>query len=398
MRLSILLLLPLILAAAEPDFPLTADSQPQPGVAKGELIKETYRAKADSVFPGTVREYQLYLPHGFDKTKPAPFMVFQDGVIYQAPVVFDNLIRKQDIPPLVGVFIRPGVVPAANDHALPRFNRSYEYDSVTSTYSRFLIEEFLPALEAKHGLKLSTDPNDAAIAGNSSGGICAFMAAWHRPDRFRRVFTGVGTYVGIHGAEQLPVFVRKMEPKPLRVFLQSGTGDNNLYCGDWWMANQMMERSLTWAGYDVNHAWGEGGHNQKHASQVFPDAMRWLWRDWKKDKVVKANPTGESKWKGYEVVERNEPWTALHGSNLQSSFIKSAADGTVFALGMMNAVTSWAELKPDGSIVQRDPVEKMACSFAIGPNGQPVLCTLSPKSGGETDGWNAAIEDISLAS
>jgi hypothetical protein len=132
------------------------------------------------------------------------------------------------------------------------------------------------------------------------------MVAWHRPDRFRRVFTGVGTYVGIHGADQLPVWVRKFEPKPIRVFLQSGTGDNNLYCGDWWMANQMMERSLSWAGYEVKHAWGEGGHNQKHASQVFPEAMRWLWREWKTEIEVRANVKGESKWKGYEVVGEGE--------------------------------------------------------------------------------------------
>ena len=116
------------------------------------------------------------------------------------------------------------------------------------------------------------------------------MVAWHRPDQFRRVFTGVGTYVGIHGADQLPVLVRKYEPKPLRVYLQSGENDNNLYCGDWWMANQMMERSLTWAGYDVNHAWGEGGHNSKHATQIFPDVLRWLWRDWPKETLFPLNP------------------------------------------------------------------------------------------------------------
>ena len=306
---TFLLLAPFLLAA-EPDFPLTADSQPQPNVPKGTLLKDSYTAKESSVFPGTERDYQIYLPAGFDKTKPAAFMVFQDGVIYQAPVVFDNLIAKKQISPLVGIFIKPGVVPAANDNALPRFNRSYECDSVTDTYSQFLLNEFLPAIEAKHALKLSTDPNHAAISGNSRGGICAFMAAWHRPDRFRRVFTGVGTYVGIHGADQLPVLVRKFEPKPLRVFLQSGTGDNNLYCGDWWMANQMMERSLTWAGYDVNHAWGVGGHNAKHATQIFPDVMRWLWRDWQTNIEIKANPKGESKWKGYEVVGDGK-WESL---------------------------------------------------------------------------------------
>ena len=320
--------------AQEPEFPLTEDSKVQEGVAKGTMVKGEYVAREGSVFPGTVREYQLYLPAGFDKAKPAAFMVFQDGVIYQAPVVFDNLIAKGDMPPMVGVFIKPGVVPAANENALPRFNRSFEYDSVTPLYSRVLIEEFLPAVEREHGIAFSTNPNEAAITGNSSGGICAFMVAWHRPDRFRRVFTGVGTYVGIHGADQLPVWVRKFEPKPIRVFLQSGTGDNNLYCGDWWMANQMMERSLSWAGYEVNHVWGEGGHNQKHASQVFPEAMRWLWREWKTEMEVKANVKGESKWKGYEVVGEGEWEFVLRrepSTNAELKFLTSSIDGTVWS-------------------------------------------------------------------
>jgi|GEM_PF-2083496 len=93
-----LLLVSRIALTAEPEFPLTADSQSQANVPKGTLLKDSYTAKDGSVFPGTEREYQIYLPAGFDQTKPAAFMVFQDGVIYQAPV-FDNLIAKQDIPP-----------------------------------------------------------------------------------------------------------------------------------------------------------------------------------------------------------------------------------------------------------------------------------------------------------
>ncbi|MEZ0276706.1 MAG: alpha/beta hydrolase-fold protein [Roseimicrobium sp.] len=339
--LVLLLLLPPGVEAAEPEFPLTADSQPQPDVPKGELIKDSYTSTR-GIFPGTQREYQIYLPQGLDRTKPAAFMVFQDGVIYQAPVVFDNLIAKKDIPPLIGIFIKPGVVPAANENALPRFNRSYEYDSITDNYSRFLIEEFLPALEAKHHLKLSSDPNDAAISGNSSGGIAAFMVAWHRPERFRRVFTGVGTYVGIHGGDRLPVLVRKLEPKPIRVFLQSGTGDNNLYCGDWWMANQTMERSFTWAGYEVNHAWGEGGHNGKHATQIFPDVLRWLWKDWQTNKEIKANAKGESKWKGYEVCEAGKGWEVAARLDEVVSF-------KVMQRGPKHQVWSWEHLAPDKS-------------------------------------------------
>lgn len=322
---------------AADDYQPGPDSLPQPGVPKGEMLKNKHIAKDGSVFPGTEREYQIYLPAGLDTSRPAPFMVFQDGVIYQAPVVFDNLIAKKEIPPLIGIFIKPGVVPAANDNALPRFNRSYEYDSVTDNYSRFLIDEFLPAIATKHKLNLSADPNARGIAGSSSGGICAFMVAWHRPDSFRRVFTSVGTYVGIHGADQLPVLVRKYEPKPLRVFLQSGENDNNLYCGDWWMANQMMERSLTWNGYDVNHAWGKGGHNAKHATQIFPDVLRWLWKGYP-DEPVKANPRGDAKWRGYEVIG-DGAWKAVwkappseKGKNFHSNpaNLASRIDGSVF--------------------------------------------------------------------
>jgi enterochelin esterase-like enzyme len=303
-----LLLLATIGATAEPEFPLTEDSKPQPGVEKGQMLKGSYQAPPSSVFPGTEREYQIYLPAGEARPQGSPFMVFQDGVLYQAPVVFDNLIARKEIPPLIAIFIKPGVVPATNENALPRFNRSFEYDSISADYATFLIDEFLPEIEKRHGLTLSRNPDEAGISGNSSGGIAAFMVAWHRPDRFRRVFTGVGTYVGIRGADALPVFVRKTEPKPLRVFLQSGTGDNNIYCGDWWMANQMMERSLTWGGYEVDHVWGEGGHNQKHASQIFPDALRWLWKGWPDASALKIKPRGDSKWKGYEVFPVGTGW------------------------------------------------------------------------------------------
>jgi enterochelin esterase-like enzyme len=368
--LRLILLLSGIAAAAEPDFPLTADSQPQASVLKGEIIKGSYTAHDGSVFPGTERDYQIYLPAGLDQTQPAAFMVFQDGVIYQAPVVFDNLIAKKDIPPLVGIFIKPGIVPAANDNALPRFNRSYEYDSITPTYSDFLIDEFLPAIESRHSLKLSTDPNHAAISGNSSGGICAFMVAWHRPDRFRRVFTGVGTYVGIHGADQLPVLVRKFEPKPLRIFLQSGTGDNNLYCGDWWMANQMMERSLTWSGYDVNHAWGEGGHNAKHATQIFPEVLRWLWRDLPTTMEIKANPKGESKWKGYELVGEGE-WDEIRNSKgSQCNAIASNLEGDV-AVGGVSGIIEM--ISPEGGIHQLGKIKASVNSMAFVKGGALIV-------------------------
>src|SRR5207245_3125582 len=171
-----------------------------------------------------------------------------------------------------GFVVMHGRVRAANGNtALDRFNRSFEYDGLGDNYVRFLLEELLPDVETKktadgRPIRLSKNGNDRAIGGESSGAIAAFTAAWERPAEFSRVFSAIGTYVGLRGGEIYPTLLRKYEPKPIRVFLQDGSNDLNIYGGDWWMANQTMERSLRFAGYEVEHAWGNGGHDGKHAT------------------------------------------------------------------------------------------------------------------------------------
>ncbi len=219
------------------------------------MVKGTF--ENSRIYPGTWREYWVYVPPGLDRAKQAPVMVFQDGLQYDAPVVFDNLIRKGEIPRMVGVFVMHGRVKASSEAALDRMNRSYEYDSITGEYPRFLLDELLPHVAATHGLTLSADGNDRAIAGNSSGAICAWNAAWQRPDAFRRVFSAIGTYVGIRGGDSIPTSVRKSEPKPIRVFLQDGKNDLDNPHGSWWVANQDMLSALLYAGYDVRHEWGD---------------------------------------------------------------------------------------------------------------------------------------------
>ena len=170
----------------------------------------------------------------------------------------------------------------------PRFDRSFEFDSRSDRLARFLIEEVIPEVERHptaegRAIRISTDPNDRAIGGGSTGAIAAFTVAWERPDAFRRVFSAIGTYVGMRGGEQYYVLVRKTDPKPLRIFMQDGVHDEwpgGPEMGDWWMSNQTMNRALEFAGYDVRHIWGAGTHNGSQAAAVFPDAMRWLWRDW----------------------------------------------------------------------------------------------------------------------
>ena len=239
-----------------------ASAGPASSPPKGDLTK--YSFKDSKIFPGTVRDFWIYVPKQYDPAKPACIYVNQDGVQYKAPTVFDELIHSKEMPVTIGVFVTPGRVPAPNDQALDRFNRSFEYDGLGDAYARFLLEELLPEVEKKtapdgRAIRLSRDGNDRAIGGSSSGAVCAFTAAWERSDAFSRVFSSIGTYVGLRGGNAYPTLIRKYEPKPLRVFLQDGSGDLNIYGGDWWMANQEMERALTFAGYEVNHAWGDGG-------------------------------------------------------------------------------------------------------------------------------------------
>ncbi|MEW6304786.1 MAG: SMP-30/gluconolactonase/LRE family protein [Verrucomicrobiota bacterium] len=271
-------------ATAADDYKPGPDSQKQPGVPQGDVTKYTF--ENSKIFPGTVRDYWIYVPKQYDPAKPACVYVNQDNVQFSAPVVFDNLIHKKEIPVLIGVFVQHGRVKAADGNAaLDRFNRSYEYDGLGDNYARFILEELLPEVEKKtapdgRAIRLSKNANDRAIGGSSSGAICAFTAAWERPDAFSRVFSAIGTFVGLRGGDRYPILIRKFEPKPLRIFLQDGSNDNNIYGGDWWIMNQAMQRSFAFAGYEHSFVWGDGGHNAKHSTSIFPDAMRYLWKDW----------------------------------------------------------------------------------------------------------------------
>lgn len=260
------------------------DSQPQDGVPVGVVTQ--HRWENSKVFPGTVRDYWVYVPQQYDGTKPACVMVFQDGQWYQnktgefrVPVVFDNLIHQGDMPVTIGVFISPGTFPPAVEGAQPRSNRSFEYDSLSDDYARFLLEEILP--EVSKTYKLTDDPSGRAICGISSGGICAWTAAWERPDAFRKVLSHVGSFTNIRGGHVYPAFIRKTEPKPIRVFLQDGEGDLDNAFGNWPLANREMAAALKYAGYEHEFVMGEGGHNGKHGGAILPDSLRWLWKDYK---------------------------------------------------------------------------------------------------------------------
>ena len=235
-----------------------------------------------TIFAGTTRDWWVYVPAQYRAGVPAAVMVFQDGASYRTwvPTVFDNLIAQGDMPVTVGIFINPG----AFGDGKP--NRSVEYDTLSDRYARFLLEEILP--EVAKTVVLRTDAAGRAIAGASSGGICAFTVAWERPAEFGKVVSWIGSFTNIasgptlrEGGHNYQALVRKTPKKPIRVFLQDGANDLDNVHGNWPLANLTLAGSLAWAGYDYRFEYGKGFHNHRHGRAIFPDTLRWLWRDWR---------------------------------------------------------------------------------------------------------------------
>ncbi|GIX00183.1 MAG: esterase [Pirellulaceae bacterium] len=283
-----LCLIPFAVTARADDsqYKLGPDSMVQPDVPQGKVSEHVWRSE---IFPGTIRRYSVYVPAQYDGSQPAAVMVFQDGHAYvdpdgqfRATVVMDNLIHAGDMPITIGIFIDPGHVgddlPEERGWRPTPSNRSFEYDTLSDQYARFLLEEILPEVGKEN--RLTENPELRAIGGISSGGICAFTVAWERPDAFRKVLSHVGSFVDIRGGHNYPPMIRKSPRKPIRVFLQDGSNDLDNRFGNWALANQQMAAALKFKDYDYQFVFGEGGHNGIHGGAILPDSLRWLWRDW----------------------------------------------------------------------------------------------------------------------
>ena len=228
---------------------LGEDSFPQEGVPKGAVAPR--RWLASKVYPGTARDYWVYVPAQYDGSRPACLMVFQDGGGYlhakgqvRAPTVMDNLIHKGRMPVTIGIFVNPGTLADGGS------NRGVEYVARGDVYARFLLEEIIPEVGGDYSLV--EDAAGRAICGMSDGGLCAFAVAWERPDRFSKVISHIGSFVRSIDGEDFPWKVRqtRRHPKPLRVFLQDGENELNIEEGNWTIGNLNMASALTYGRYD----------------------------------------------------------------------------------------------------------------------------------------------------
>ena len=127
------------------------------GAPRGEVLKFSF--EQSKIFPGTSRDYWVYVPAQYRPDRPACVYVNQDGIQWEAPAVFDQLIHTQAMPVTIGVFVMPGRVKAADTNAArDRLNRSFEYDSLSDNYARFLLEELLPGRGDQNHLRRPRDP------------------------------------------------------------------------------------------------------------------------------------------------------------------------------------------------------------------------------------------------
>lgn len=274
---------------------LAPDAIPEEGVPVGE-IKGPFTLPSQA-YAGTQHTYWVYVPAQYDPATPASLMIYNDGQAFMAEkgdihaqVVMDNLIFRHELPVMIGVFINPGRRPDQPEPSLNNWgdrdtNRPTEYNTLDDKYARVIVDELLPVLYKEYNI--SKDPERHGIGGSSSGAIAAFTVAWQRPDAFRKVLSNVGSFVNLRGGNAYPDIIRNSEKKPIRIFLVDGRNDHRGLrvdgsydpAMDWFYQNVRMEQALTAKGYDVNYSWGIQQHGQKMLQTVFPEMMRWLWRD-----------------------------------------------------------------------------------------------------------------------
>ncbi len=377
-NLTLVFCLVYLMGYSQIEYPVHKDSKIKDDVPKGKILGP-FTHKSD-VFPETVREYFVYAPNQYNKEKPAALMVSFDGYNmavnkWKLPIVLDNLIHAKEVPVTIGVFIEVGVQETEIEGTYDRPIRSVEYDSRSPETTTMVIDEILPKVKAQ--FNISDDPNDHLIAGNSSGGNAAFSVAWERPDVFRRVFSGVGSYTSLRDGHEFLTLIRRTEHKPLRVYLQDGSNDLDNFSGNWFLANNYMLSSLQWAGYEVNHTWGEDTHGYRHAGAIMPDILRWLWKDYPKpigkidinnheNKILKEGETWQlvtNEIKGDVSITSNKSGEFLFLDTSKKTLNKLYSDGTIEELISFNESLKGLALSYNNEICSCNPSKKEVVSI-----------------------------------
>lgn len=334
------------------------------------VVKQTSFSQS-KIFPGTERDVTVFIPAQYDGSKPACVYVKTDGYRPQEKALLETLIATKEMPVTIGVFVKPGMLPAPMKGTQGRRNRCFEYDGMGDNNVRFFLEEILPFVAKEFDLKLSFSGNDRCIAGGSSGGITAFNAAWERPDAFSRVYAVSGSFVAFRGGHEFPTLVRKFEARPIRAYLTTGTHDMENCAGDWFLIDQEMDKALRFSGYDYFFRIVDGRHGAGYFD-YFREAMAFLWKDW--PKPVEAGPSAP---RVQDILLPDEKWQLVADNMHDPGGPACNANGEVlFVDAGQNKV---CRIDRDGHIKMFLDDAGQAESLAFGADGQ--LYAVSSKTG-----------------
>jgi sugar lactone lactonase YvrE/enterochelin esterase-like enzyme len=336
-----------------------------PSIKPEDVLKGVTKSCSFSksvIFPGTVRDVAVFIPAQYDGSKPACVYVKTDGYNPVEKSLLETLIATKEMPVTIGVFVRPGDLPANVNSAMGRRNRCFEYDGMGDNNVRFLVEELLPFVAKKFDLKLSASGNDRCIAGGSSGGITAFNAAWERPDAFSRVYANSGSFVAFRGGHEFPTLVRKFEAKPIRAYLTTGTRDMENCAGDWFLLDQEMDKALRFSGYDYFFRIINGGHVAGYYD-YFREAMSFIWKDW--PQPVQAGPSAP---RVRDIILPGEKWQVLAQGCHDARGPACNAGGEVFFVDALGDTVRRIGLDGNVKVFLSDAGQ--ASSLSFGPDGQ----------------------------
>lgn len=299
----------------------------QANVPQGTIYRFTIESKDSKIYPGIAREpntfgspdpanpaklivttshpaaytrqIAVYVPKQYVAGSAAPFIIGADGPDNLLFTVLDNLVAEGKVPPMVAISIGNGSGDAQGSE------RGLEYDTMSGVYAEFVENEILPLVESKCQVKLTKDPGGRAAMGGSSGGSCALIMAWYHPEWYHLVLNYSGTYInqqwpnnpktpqGAWGFHE--TIIPNSRPKPLRIWMEVGDRDlfnpNVMRDGmhDWVLANENMAKALAAKGYQYQFIFARNaGHvDYKVKQQTLPEALEWLWKDYKPAKDMK---------------------------------------------------------------------------------------------------------------
>jgi enterochelin esterase family protein len=217
------------------------------------------------------REFGLYIPARFTRSRTYPVLVVHDGHDYMRYAslgpILDNLIDRLEIADAIVVLT-----------SSPDRLREYADDE---RHAKFVVEELVPYVERL--LPISGEPQSRCVMGASFGAVASLSAAYRYPGFFGRLLLQSGSFAFTDIGDRNhrgPLFDRivsmmnryRAEPTVVseKVFVSVGMYESLIY------ENRSLVPVLMSTGMDVRYVEARDGHNWENWRDRLRDGLSWL--------------------------------------------------------------------------------------------------------------------------